>query len=191
MAFCLQARSVIPTEDFSPSGGVGGSPIASGDVSRVKLWVLLPLSLAAAALAVPYLLSRGFLSMAFVLHLGFALVCHQRPERCFWIFGAPVAVCARCLGIYLGAALGLLIHISRRIALRLLLAAAAISLIDWTAEISGLHGNWLDVRFFLGLALGAAGAMLVSSPSVRSGAVYAGGDCAPENALSSVTEDNA
>ncbi len=122
-----------------------------------------PLLLACGAVATPYLLTHNLLLLGFGLERGFALVCHQRPERCFWIFGAPVAVCARCLGIYLGAAAGLLISTSRRIALRLLLAAAAINLIDWITELSGLHGNWLDVRFFLGLALGAAGAMLVSA----------------------------
>ncbi len=29
-------------------------------------------------------------------------LCHQRPERCFSIAGRPIALCARCLGIYLG-----------------------------------------------------------------------------------------
>ncbi len=28
--------------------------------------------------------------------------CHQRLERCFVILGHSVALCARCLGIYLG-----------------------------------------------------------------------------------------
>jgi uncharacterized membrane protein len=124
-----------------------------------------PLLLACGAIATPYLLTHNRLPLGLVLDRGFALVCHQRPERCFWIFGAPVAVCARCLGIYLGAAAGLLIRTSRRIALRLLLAAAAINLADWITEIARLHGNWLGVRFFLGLALGAAGAVLVSSCS--------------------------
>lgn len=122
-----------------------------------------PFALACAAVATPYFSSGHLLPVAFALDRGFALVCHQRPERCFWIFGAPVAVCARCLGIYLGAAAGLLIRTSRRIALRMLIAAAAINLSDWITELSRLHGNWLGVRFCLGLALGATGAMLVSA----------------------------
>ena len=28
--------------------------------------------------------------------------CHQRPERSFWILGYPVALCCRCLGVYIG-----------------------------------------------------------------------------------------
>jgi len=31
------------------------------------------------------------------------LVCHQLPERTFHVSAGPLAVCARCLGLYLGA----------------------------------------------------------------------------------------
>lgn len=34
-----------------------------------------------------------------------SLVCHQRPERSFHVRGAQVPVCARCAGLYVGAAL--------------------------------------------------------------------------------------
>jgi uncharacterized membrane protein len=37
-----------------------------------------------------------------------AFICHQRPERSFHLAGAQLPVCARCTGLYLGAALGLL-----------------------------------------------------------------------------------
>ena len=33
-------------------------------------------------------------------------VCHQLAERSFHVLGAPVAVCQRCTGIYVGFALG-------------------------------------------------------------------------------------
>jgi len=29
-------------------------------------------------------------------------ICHQEYSRCFWIAGAPVGICARCSGIYIG-----------------------------------------------------------------------------------------
>ena len=35
-----------------------------------------------------------------------ALICHQRPERSFHVWGAQWPVCARCLGLYAGAAIG-------------------------------------------------------------------------------------
>ncbi len=128
-----------------------------------KAWVFVPLAFAAAALAVPYSSSHGWFAYSFPLSYGFSLVCHQRPERCFWIFGAPVAVCARCLGIYLGAAVGLLLRTSRRSAIQLLTIVAALNLTEWLTELAGLHGNWLGLRFALGLLLGAAGAMLIAS----------------------------
>ena len=128
-----------------------------------KGWAFAPLALAIAALAVPYFVTHGFLVIAFALERGFALVCHQRPERSFVVSGAPVAVCARCLGIYIGAAIGLLLRTSRQLALRSLIVAAAINLIDAMAEFAGLHGNWMLVRFGLGMMLGAAGAMLIAS----------------------------
>ena len=105
--------------------------------------------------------------MGLALERGFAIVCHQRPERSFWIFGAEMAVCSRCLGIYLGAAAGLLLQTSRRTALRLLVAAAAFNLLDAMTELTGLHGNWLVIRFALGLLLGATGALLISSSVSR------------------------
>jgi len=114
-------------------------------------------------MAIPYFLTRGPVAIGLALERGFAIVCHQRPERSFWIFGGSVAVCSRCLGVYLGAALGLLLRTSRAIAMRLLMAAAAINLFDAASELAGLHGNWLGVRFALGFALGATGALLISS----------------------------
>ena len=36
----------------------------------------------------------------------FRSICHQLPERSFSLFGSPVAVCARCLGLYLGFLVG-------------------------------------------------------------------------------------
>lgn len=128
-----------------------------------RLGALVPASLATLAIAAPYLLTHGWPAAAFVLERGFTLVCHQRPERSLIVFGAPVAICARCLGIYLGAAFGLLLRTSRHVAVRLLLLAAALNLLDGVTELAGLHGNWMFVRLALGLTLGASGALLVCS----------------------------
>jgi uncharacterized membrane protein len=130
-------------------------------------WTLVPLTFVVAVIAAPYFLTHGLLAMGLALERGFAIVCHQRPERSFWIFGGSVAVCSRCLGIYLGAAVGLLFRTSRRIALHLLIAAAALNLFDAMTELAGLHGNWLAIRFVFGLLLGAAATLLISSSVSR------------------------
>lgn len=40
----------------------------------------------------------------------FSPVCHQISERSFFIFGYPLAVCTRCLGIYAGCLLGMILY---------------------------------------------------------------------------------
>lgn len=34
-----------------------------------------------------------------------SFICHQRPERSFHLAATPLPVCARCMGIYVGAAI--------------------------------------------------------------------------------------
>jgi uncharacterized membrane protein len=135
---------------------------------RLDRWWLptMPLALACAAIAPSYLTTH-FLPLAYAIRQGFALVCHQRPERSFWMFGVPVAVCARCLGIYVGAAFGLAMRTSRDRALQFLITAAAINVLDVAAETGGLHGSWMIMRFTLGLGLGAAATLLISSSMPR------------------------
>jgi uncharacterized membrane protein len=115
------------------------------------------------ATAVPYFFRHSFTAIALLLQTGFQLACHQRPERSFELFGGIVAVCSRCLGIYLGAAVGLLLRISRQLALQLMLSTVVVSGLDSAAEALGLHGNWTCLRFVLGFVLGTTAGMLVSS----------------------------
>ena len=128
--------------------------------SACRWYAIVPLALASAAIAAPWLMAHAP-EVGFALQRGFELVCHQQAERSFVLFGRSVAVCARCLGIYLGAALGLLVRVPRQIAWRWLMVAVAINVGDWFAEFAGLHGNWVGVRCVLGIALGAAATMMV------------------------------
>lgn len=130
---------------------------------RWNWWAVAPLLLAWAAAAAPHFSTPPLLPLVFAIEHGFSLVCHQHPDRCFWILGAPVAVCARCFGIYLGAAIGLLLRTSRTVALRLLVVASSLNALDVATELAGLHGNWTIVRFALGMMLGVAGALLIAS----------------------------
>ena len=87
-----------------------------------------------------------------------AVVCHQQPARSFVLAGAQLPVCARCTGIYMGAALavvGLMLQGPRRMPSpfsndgatrrwRVLLAAAVapslLSLIyEWTTGVTPLN----------------------------------------------------
>jgi uncharacterized membrane protein len=84
--------------------------------------------------------------------------CHQITDRCLDLGFGPLAVCARCAGLYLGGLLGLLWTVVRNRASRprpmWLVVVAAPTVIDFAAGEIGLPsaGNWL--RFSLALPLG-------------------------------------
>ncbi|HEX4346088.1 MAG TPA: DUF2085 domain-containing protein [Vicinamibacterales bacterium] len=69
------------------------------------------------------------------------LICHQRPERSFFVWDVKLPVCARCAGIYAGAACAAVFG-TRRIArpgLTVALAAlpAVVSLVyEWTTGVT-------------------------------------------------------
>jgi len=133
-------------------------------VSRLPISAL-PATLAATAVATPALAAANLSFIALAITLFFSPVCHQDPARSFWLFGAPVAICARCLGLYLGAAAGAWLRVPRRILLPILGGTLALNLLDIFTELIGLHGNWIATRFVLGLSLGAALASLVAGSS--------------------------
>lgn len=63
----------------------------------------------AAIILAPYLRSLSS-PLAGVIYTAFSPVCHQIPSRCFVLFGHPLAVCSRCLGIYAGFLGGTLLY---------------------------------------------------------------------------------
>ena len=71
-------------------------------VAATGAWVLL-------LLLAPFLASRSHASVmgtglvVAVYGVG-SIICHQRPERSFHLWAAQIPVCARCAGIYVGAA---------------------------------------------------------------------------------------
>src|SRR5258708_24810051 len=101
------------------------------------------MAVVSAPLAIAFRLPVFSMCAAAVCAAG-AYVCHQRPDRCFWIHGRPMPVCARCSGLYAGAAVAAPLALvcasalSRRRA-RLLAAIAALpTAITWGIEIAGL-----------------------------------------------------
>jgi uncharacterized membrane protein len=96
-----------------------------------------------------------------------ARVCHQRPERCFRVAGRPLPVCARCTGLYAGAAIAapvallLASGLSGGRARSIALLAAVPTLVTWSLEAAGFVHPSNTVRAIAALPLGFAAAWLV------------------------------
>jgi uncharacterized membrane protein len=110
----------------------------------------------AAIFYAPYLKSQSS-PFSGLLYAAFSPTCHQIPSRCFYAFGYPAAVCARCLGIYTGFFLGSLLFpfvkgfssVTMPKAKTLILISLPI-FVDAAANIIGIWTSHHWVRFITG-----------------------------------------
>ncbi|MCA1634869.1 MAG: DUF2085 domain-containing protein, partial [Acidobacteria bacterium] len=117
----------------------------------------------------PALRAEGSFIASQVVYRLFSAACHQMPERSFHLLGFPLAVCARCAGLYAGAAAGLLAYpLLRRPLARIdapprgwLLLAALPTSVDFALGVLGVWENTHASRFSTALVLGAASAFFV------------------------------
>jgi uncharacterized membrane protein len=114
--------------------------------------------------------SHAFLSDAAALvYAAGGLVCHQRPERSYWLAGSQLPVCARCTGLYAAAALAAPFALAfgsavpgRRARLTALVAALPTAA-TWSLEFMRLAHPSNTVRAIAALPLGFVAAWLVVS----------------------------
>jgi len=103
-----------------------------------------------------------------VVYLAASRICHQLPDRSFQTAGVQWPVCARCSGLYLGAAAAAIVLSSRRRlvsshASRMVLAVAAIpTAITWVVEWQGGVNVSNTTRAVAALPLGAAVAAVIA-----------------------------
>jgi len=111
----------------------------------------------AGVMAAPWLAAQGSLFAPW-LRLVYKPGCHQISERCLDLGFGPLAVCARCMGLYVGGCLGLLwttlLNRSSRPRPVWLAVVAAPTVLDFAAGLVGLPSlpNW--PRFALAIPLG-------------------------------------
>lgn len=103
-------------------------------------------------------------------HKAFRGLCHQDPQRAFWLAGTPMSVCTRCFGIYAGFfVLWVIFPLAddrfqqtggRHVRL-LLFGAVAINVIDFIGNFIGFWQNTLMARFGMGSVLGLSVALVI------------------------------
>lgn len=131
---------------------------------------------AAALMGAPWLAQLSG-AMAAILYAAGGLVCHQLPERSFHLLGAQLPVCARCLGLYLGGALGALLWMTRARrrtgpwrrdhALMFLATAAVPTAATLGTAALGLSDPSNAWRAALALPLGVAGGRIVAAAATN------------------------
>jgi len=138
---------------------------------QLAIWSIVALgslTISTAIIAAPLALSSGHLFWALPLYRAFSFVCHQIPERSFFIAGHPFAVCARCFGLYAGFTLATIAYPLVRSLKKtdapprkwLFIAAAPLT-IDYALGVFGIWENTHASRFVTGALLGSVAVFYV------------------------------
>jgi uncharacterized membrane protein len=139
--------------------------------SQLAIWLIIvvgSVTISSAIIAAPLALSSGHLIWALPIYRAFSLVCHQIPERSFFIAGHPFAVCARCFGLYAGFTLATIAYPlvcslkkADAPARNWLFIAAAPLAIEYALGVIGILNNTHSSRFITGALLRAVSVFYV------------------------------
>ena len=176
------ASMSLSRDIYVPQVAVIGADYSAAPV-EARAWrgTLLAWSLTLAAtlvlllgiLAAPLAASMEHPLLALTFRRAFAFACHQIPERSFHLGGVPLAVCARCWGVYCGFAAGVAFYpLASRIvtgsfvttivpARRWLLFAVLPTSVDFLLGFAGLWENTHWSRALTGALAGAGAACFV------------------------------
>jgi uncharacterized membrane protein len=138
---------------------------------QFAIWSIIALgslTISTSIIAAPLALSSGHLVWALPLYRAFSFVCHQIPERSFFIAGHPFAVCARCSGLYAGFTIAAIAYPLVRSLKKtdapprkwLFIAAAPLT-IDYAVGLFGIWENTHASRFVTGALLGSVAVLYV------------------------------
>jgi uncharacterized membrane protein len=152
-----------PPNQYIPQTGRDHRPLAMWLIVAAASLVVMSLIIGA-----PLAVKAGHPFWGLTIYRAFSYVCHQIPERSFFIAENQFAVCARCTGLYAGFTLATvvypLVRSLRQIeapARKWLFLAAAPLAIDFTVGFLGIWNNTHLSRFGTGALLGAVAVFYV------------------------------
>lgn len=100
----------------------------------------------------------------------FDLLCHQRLDRTIMVSGVPMAVCARCFGIYTAFLVGILMlpflpqgPTRNKLIIPILLAGLFLNIADVLAYALTAWENTLSSRYVAGALIGLPAAILTGT----------------------------
>lgn len=119
------------------------------------------------------------LLIAFIFAVG-SVICHQLPDRSFFLDGLQLPVCARCTGLYLSGAAGLVAWwavkllrgrrpqpVPRRLAMGLLAIVATPTVVSYLTGVLGVWDGSNITRAVLAVPLGVAAGAVVAAVSTK------------------------
>ena len=147
---------------------VSASPTPRVSVFVWAMTAIVTLLFVSLIVIAPILAAQEHDSIALAIYTAFSKFCHQIPERSFEIAGHPLAVCARCTGIYFGFAVGVLVYPLVRSLKRTdapgrvwLLVALVPTAIDFSLGFFGILENTHLSRLLTGALTGGVTAFYV------------------------------
>jgi len=146
-------------------------PQASSNRRPFLMWALvtaIALVIMAAIVGAPVAEARGHHVFGLSIYAAFSHLCHQIPERSFFVADHQFAVCARCTGLYAGFTVAVLFYPLMRSLRRtdtpqrkwLFIAAVPIA-IDFSLGFFGIWENTHLSRFLTGALLGSVSVLYV------------------------------
>lgn len=144
-------------------GALGG--VQAGACWLARHWLALAnttaVGLLLGSLAVPVAAAAGLGALAAPAFDAYRLVCHQQPDRSFFLLGEQMAICQRDLGIFAGVAVaGLgLVRVrpwARPLPWRPYLLLAAPMAVDGATQYAGLRASVWELRLLTGVLFGAS-----------------------------------